>query len=194
MVAWATRGGARAIGRDHDLGRLEHGYKADVVLIKNDRSPVSFPLLDPYGHIVLQAQRGATTSALCLPRSRPSSHSAGHDRLDPRVDPQLIRPAGESTDRRQQLPADWPRHLRLQQVQRSTPWTSTSPRCYANTSTRTIFLSLPCAQALRAARLLSEIGDCRARFPAPESLASLAGETPSTRQPGKMKTPKAPGN
>lgn len=51
-----------------------------------------------------------------------------------------------------------------------------------------VFLSLPRAQALRAARLLAEIGDCRARFPTPESLASLAGVTPSTRQSGKMKT------
>jgi transposase len=51
-----------------------------------------------------------------------------------------------------------------------------------------IFLSLPRAQSLRAARLLAEIGDCRGRFPTPESLASLAGVTPSTRQSGKMKT------
>ena len=43
-------------------------------------------------------------------------------------------------------------------------------------------------QAVRAARLLAEIADCRARFPTPESLASLAGVTPSTRQSGKMKT------
>ena len=32
--------------------------KADVVLIKNDDSPVSFPLLNPYGHVAFQAQRG----------------------------------------------------------------------------------------------------------------------------------------
>ena len=38
---------------------------------------------------------------------------------------------------------------------------------------------------LRAARLLAEIGDCRARFPTPESLACLAGVAPSTRQSGK---------
>jgi transposase len=50
-----------------------------------------------------------------------------------------------------------------------------------------IFLSLPRTQALRGARLLGEIGDCRARFPTPESLASLAGVTPSTRQSGKVK-------
>src|SRR3954468_5042665 len=57
VVDWATRGGARALGRD-DLGSLEPGKKADVVLLKNDRSPVSFPLLNPYGHVAFQAQRG----------------------------------------------------------------------------------------------------------------------------------------
>jgi hypothetical protein len=57
VVHWATRGGARALGRD-DLGQLAAGKKADVVLIKNDDSPVSFPLLNPYGHVAFQAQRG----------------------------------------------------------------------------------------------------------------------------------------
>jgi cytosine/adenosine deaminase-related metal-dependent hydrolase len=57
VVEWATRGGAAALGRD-DLGRLTAGAKADVVLIKNDDSPVSFPLLNPYGHVAFQAQRG----------------------------------------------------------------------------------------------------------------------------------------
>ena len=57
VVDWATRGGARALGRD-DLGHLTAGAKADVVLIKNEDSPVSFPLLNPYGHVAFQAQRG----------------------------------------------------------------------------------------------------------------------------------------
>ena len=57
VVDWATRGGARALGRD-DLGSLEPGKRADVVLIKNDHSTVSFPMLNPYGHVVFQAQRG----------------------------------------------------------------------------------------------------------------------------------------
>jgi cytosine/adenosine deaminase-related metal-dependent hydrolase len=57
VLAWATRGGAHALGRD-DLGSLEVGKKADLVLIRNDFSPVSFPLLNPYGHVVFQAQRG----------------------------------------------------------------------------------------------------------------------------------------
>jgi transposase len=50
-----------------------------------------------------------------------------------------------------------------------------------------IFRSLPRTQALRAARLLAEIGDVRGRFPTPEALASLAGVSPSTRQSGKSR-------
>jgi len=63
VVEWATRGGAAALGRA-DLGSLEPGQKADVVLIKNDRSPVSFPLLNPYGHVAFQAQRGDVHTVL----------------------------------------------------------------------------------------------------------------------------------
>lgn len=50
-----------------------------------------------------------------------------------------------------------------------------------------IFTSLPRSGSFRAARLLSEIGDCRARFPTPESLACLAGVAPSTHQSGRIK-------
>ncbi len=48
-----------------------------------------------------------------------------------------------------------------------------------------IFTSLPRAGTLRAARLLAETGDCRARFPDPESLTGLAGVAPVTRRSGK---------
>ena len=48
-----------------------------------------------------------------------------------------------------------------------------------------IFTSLPRSGSVRAAALLAEIGDCRERFPTPESLACLAGATPSTRQSGQ---------
>ena len=48
-----------------------------------------------------------------------------------------------------------------------------------------IFTCLPRAGTVRAARLLAEIGDCRSRFPDPESLAGLAGVAPVTRQSGK---------
>ena len=51
-----------------------------------------------------------------------------------------------------------------------------------------IFASLPRTNTIRAARLLTEIGDCRGRFPTPESLACLAGVAPSTRQSGKIRT------
>jgi len=51
-----------------------------------------------------------------------------------------------------------------------------------------IFTSLPRSGRVRAARLLAEIGDCRARFPTPESLTCLAGAAPSTRQSGKLRT------
>ncbi|MFJ3551445.1 MULTISPECIES: amidohydrolase family protein [Streptomyces] len=57
VVEWATRGGARALGLDGKVGSLEAGRKADVVLIRNDHSPVMFPLLNPYGHVAFQAQR-----------------------------------------------------------------------------------------------------------------------------------------
>src|SRR6201997_3536261 len=50
--------GAKAIGLDSVIGSVEEGKKADLVLIKNDDSPVSFPILHPYGHVVFQAQRG----------------------------------------------------------------------------------------------------------------------------------------
>ena len=58
VVDWATRGGSKALGLDNKVGSLEVGKKADVVLIKNDDSPVMFPILHPYGHVAFQAQRG----------------------------------------------------------------------------------------------------------------------------------------
>lgn len=48
-----------------------------------------------------------------------------------------------------------------------------------------IFTSLPRVGVVRAATLLAEIGDCRARFPDAESLACLAGVAPSTRASGR---------
>jgi 5-methylthioadenosine/S-adenosylhomocysteine deaminase len=57
VVEFATRGGAKAIGKDDKLGALTPGRQADIVLIKNDASPAMFPILNPYGHIVYQANR-----------------------------------------------------------------------------------------------------------------------------------------
>jgi cytosine/adenosine deaminase-related metal-dependent hydrolase len=57
VVEWATRGGSKALGMDSLIGSLEAGKKADVVLVKNEDSPVMFPVLHPYGHVAFQAQR-----------------------------------------------------------------------------------------------------------------------------------------
>ena len=64
VVDWATRGGSRALGMDALIGSLEEGKKADVVLIRNDESPVMFPLLHPYGHVVFQTQRADVHTVL----------------------------------------------------------------------------------------------------------------------------------
>ncbi|MER7591689.1 amidohydrolase family protein [Micromonospora sp. NPDC127501] len=64
VVEWATRGGARALGMDTTIGALTPGRQADVVLIKNDASPVMFPILNPHGHVVFQAQRADVHTVL----------------------------------------------------------------------------------------------------------------------------------
>ncbi|WP_327011296.1 amidohydrolase family protein [Dactylosporangium sp. NBC_01737] len=64
VVDWATRGGSKALGLDSVVGSLQPGRKADVVLLKNDDSPVMFPILNPYGHVAFQAQRGDVHTVL----------------------------------------------------------------------------------------------------------------------------------
>jgi 5-methylthioadenosine/S-adenosylhomocysteine deaminase len=64
VVDFATRGGAKALGLDSLVGSLEVGKQADIVLIKNDGSPVMFPILHPYGHVAFQAQRGDVHTVL----------------------------------------------------------------------------------------------------------------------------------
>ncbi|MDA8209423.1 MAG: amidohydrolase family protein [Actinomycetota bacterium] len=64
VVEMATMGGARAIGREAEIGSLEVGKKADVVLVKNEASPAMFPLLNPYGHLAFQAQRADVHTVL----------------------------------------------------------------------------------------------------------------------------------
>jgi cytosine/adenosine deaminase-related metal-dependent hydrolase len=64
VVDWATRGGAKALGKFDQVGSLEKGKLADVVLIKNDDSPTMTPILNPYGHLVYQAGRGDVHTVL----------------------------------------------------------------------------------------------------------------------------------
>ena len=64
VVDYGTRGGAKTIGLDSVIGSVEVGKKADLVLLRNDNSPVSFPILHPYGHVVYQANRGDVHTVL----------------------------------------------------------------------------------------------------------------------------------
>ncbi len=57
VIDWATRGGSKALGLDDKIGSIEVGKRADIVLLKNDESPVMFPIVNPYGHVAMQAQR-----------------------------------------------------------------------------------------------------------------------------------------
>jgi 5-methylthioadenosine/S-adenosylhomocysteine deaminase len=64
VVDWGTRGGAKALGMDSSIGSLTPGRQADLVLIKNDDSPVMYPVLNPYGHVAFQASRGDVHTVL----------------------------------------------------------------------------------------------------------------------------------
>lgn len=64
VVHMATRGGAQAIGKDHLIGSLEKGKLGDVVLLKNEDSATWAPLINPWGQIVYQAQRGDVHTVL----------------------------------------------------------------------------------------------------------------------------------
>ncbi|MEJ1229620.1 MAG: amidohydrolase family protein [Galbitalea sp.] len=64
VVDWATRGGAESLGLGDLVGSLQPGKRADVVLIKNDASPSMFPIVNPNGHIALQASRGDVHTVL----------------------------------------------------------------------------------------------------------------------------------
>jgi 5-methylthioadenosine/S-adenosylhomocysteine deaminase len=54
MLDWATRAGAEAIGLGAEVGSLETGKKADIVLLDH-RSPTLAPLIDGYGVLVHSA-------------------------------------------------------------------------------------------------------------------------------------------
>jgi 5-methylthioadenosine/S-adenosylhomocysteine deaminase len=57
VVRYATQGGADHLGLGDKIGSISVGKKADLVLLRNDTSPVMFPILHPAGHVVFQAQR-----------------------------------------------------------------------------------------------------------------------------------------
>jgi 5-methylthioadenosine/S-adenosylhomocysteine deaminase len=55
VLAMATRGGATALGLDADIGSVEAGKHADLIVIDRDR-PHVLPGLDPYSAIVYAAR------------------------------------------------------------------------------------------------------------------------------------------
>lgn len=54
MVEMATISGAEALHMDDEIGSLEPGKKADVVILNHD-SPTMFPIYDPYAALVYSA-------------------------------------------------------------------------------------------------------------------------------------------
>jgi cytosine/adenosine deaminase-related metal-dependent hydrolase len=57
VLALATIGGARAIGREADLGSIEVGKRADIVLV-DLRKPHTAPVTDPVSSLVYAAHAG----------------------------------------------------------------------------------------------------------------------------------------
>jgi cytosine/adenosine deaminase-related metal-dependent hydrolase len=101
VVDWATRGGSKALGMDDKVGSLAAGKKADVVLIKNDDSPVMFPILNPYGHVAFQAQRGDVDTVMINGRIVKRDHKlvgvdlrAARQKIDATID-HLVSTMGE---------------------------------------------------------------------------------------------------
>ena len=52
----ATIGGAKAIHHDHEIGSLEPGKRADVILVRTDR-PHQTPVYNPYSALVYATNR-----------------------------------------------------------------------------------------------------------------------------------------
>jgi 5-methylthioadenosine/S-adenosylhomocysteine deaminase len=60
VIEMATLGGARALGRDGELGSLEPGKWADVIALELS-SPETLPLYDPASHVAYSAGREHVT-------------------------------------------------------------------------------------------------------------------------------------
>jgi 5-methylthioadenosine/S-adenosylhomocysteine deaminase len=63
IVALATRGAAAALGKGDEIGALEPGKKADLILIDLDRTHLT-PLFDVYSHLVYAVGRSDVVTTL----------------------------------------------------------------------------------------------------------------------------------
>jgi len=63
VLTMATLGGARAIGLDEEIGSLEIGKKADLIML-NARQPHLVPLYHPVSHIVYSARGSDVTTVI----------------------------------------------------------------------------------------------------------------------------------
>ncbi|OGV62033.1 MAG: hypothetical protein A3K19_27460 [Lentisphaerae bacterium RIFOXYB12_FULL_65_16] len=54
LVQMATRGGAKVLGLDRDIGSIEPGKQADIIALRLNR-PHAQPLYNPYSHLVYSA-------------------------------------------------------------------------------------------------------------------------------------------
>ena len=63
VLTLATRGGARAIGMENDIGSLEAGKKADLIVI-DTRQPHLVPMYHPVSHLVYAAKGSDVTTVV----------------------------------------------------------------------------------------------------------------------------------
>ena len=63
VLTLATRGGARAIGMENDIGSLETGKKADLIVI-DTRQPHLVPMYHPVSHVVYAARGSDVTTVV----------------------------------------------------------------------------------------------------------------------------------
>jgi len=63
VVGMATLGGARALGIDREVGSLEPGKRADLILVRAD-APHSLPMYHPYSHLVYALKGGDVRTSI----------------------------------------------------------------------------------------------------------------------------------
>ena len=159
-------------------------FPGAVGLFSDHRQPdlAAVPRAVPVGHPRRVVVRKAARAHGCEPTATADASTAGelHARL-------IAAPAGiigDDGDARGAITLAYVNVLKTLRAQIDELTTRLDELLDAHPDAH-IFRSLPRCATVRAATLLAEIGDCRARFPDPESLCCLAGVAPSTRASGR---------